>query len=120
MTMAGAPPSPPREPVETYAYEQIRATGEYRQLRRRRRSVSFTATAVILTVYLGNVLLANEARDLMSSTVAGHTTVGLALGLAVCMAVPLAAWWYQRRLATDLDPLADQLAAALKYLRGHR
>lgn len=117
MTMAGAfAPPPPGVPPGRNAFEQTHATAEFKQLRKRRHSAPFTATALLLTAYLLNALVANEAREFMAIPVTGHFTVGLIASLALCAAAPLTAFWYHRYATNNLDPLSRRLSAGLERI----
>ena len=98
--MGGDPPS----------YEQIQASGEFQELRRRRHSIVFPMTGAFLAWYLLYVLLADYAHGFMSIRIAGsNITVGLVFGLAQFVSTFAITSWYRRRADQELDPLAGAI-----------
>ncbi|WP_210987262.1 DUF485 domain-containing protein [Streptomyces sp. F63] len=92
-------------------YEQLQADPRMARLRAARRRPLFRVTGTVTALYLLTALLANHARDLMGTQVAGPLNVGLLLGLAQCATAVWAALWYTRYARTELDPDADRLRA---------
>ena len=90
-------------------YDQLQATPEFSELRRRYRGFVLPATVGFLAWYLLYVVLSNWAGDFMSIQVVGHINVALIFGLLQFVTTFGLAWVYARYSAAKLDPLARQL-----------
>ena len=89
----------------------------YRSLRRIQRRFGVRATAAAVGGFLLYVLLSNFAPGVMNQPLAGHLTLGLALGLGQFVVMAVTAWRYVRRMRTRFDPVARGLRAQLEQRR---
>ncbi|WP_188111169.1 DUF485 domain-containing protein [Nocardioides antri] len=104
----------PHDPV----YDELHASAEFQELRRRYRGFVFPATLAFLTWYLLYVVASNWAGDLMSTKVVGNINVALVFGLLQFLTTFLLAWLYSRFSASKLDPLARELDERFIALNG--
>ncbi|RMI14169.1 DUF485 domain-containing protein [Cellulomonas triticagri] len=104
-------PGPEPDPVD---WEQVQASAEFTDLRRRFRRFAFPMTAAFLAWYLLYVLLSTYAVDLMARPVVGALNVGLLLGLGQFASTFLITWLYVRHADRRLDPPAEALRHGLE------
>jgi uncharacterized membrane protein (DUF485 family) len=97
-------------------YDEIHASPEFNELRRRYRSFVLPATIAFLAWYLLYVIMSNWAHDFMSATVVGHVNVALVFGLLQFLTTFLIAWAYARFMNRNVDPIARDLEA--RYTQG--
>ena len=90
-------------------YDELHASAEFNDLRRRYRGFVLPATVAFLTWYLLYVVLSNWAGDLMDAKIVGNINVALVFGLLQFVTTFLIAWIYSRYSTRRLDPLARQL-----------
>ena len=90
-------------------YDELHASAEFAELRRRYRGFVFPATIAFLTWYLLYVVLSNWAGDFMGKQVVGNVHVALVFGLLQFVTTFLLAWLYSRYSTAKLDPLAREL-----------
>jgi uncharacterized membrane protein (DUF485 family) len=90
-------------------YEDLHATPEFNELRRRFRSFVFPYTAAFLAWYMLYVVMSIWATDFMSTKLVGHVNVAMVFGLLQFATTFGIAWRYSRYAAAKLDPLASQL-----------
>lgn len=90
-------------------YDQLHATAEFAELRRRYRGFVLPATVAFLSWYLLYVVLSNWAGDFMSTQVIGNINIALIFGLLQFVTTFGLAFYYARFSAAKLDPLARQL-----------
>ncbi|MHA6629015.1 DUF485 domain-containing protein [Pseudonocardia sichuanensis] len=90
-------------------YEQVQATPEFADLRRRLRRFVFPMSAAFLIWYLVYVLLASYAPEFMSIKVFGNINVGLIIGLLQFVSTFVITTVYVRYANKHLDPAAEQL-----------
>lgn len=90
-------------------YEQVQASSDFQELKRRFRRWTFPMTAAFLAWYLLYVVLSGWARPFMSTKVFGDINVGLIFGLLQFVSTFLIAWAYARHADRKLDPLAQKL-----------
>ena len=91
------------------SYEEVQASEEFAQLRRRFRRFVFPLTALFLVWYFLYVLLSAFAHDFMSTKVLGNINVGLILGLLQFVSTFVITMYYARWADRELDPTADRL-----------
>ena len=110
------PPCQQAEPVGPgrTVHEQVQATPEFAQLRRRARGFAFPVTATFLLWYLAYVLLASYARDLMATPVLGAVNLGLVIGLLQFVSTFVIALVSVRHARRRIDPLADRIRVRLE------
>jgi len=90
-------------------YEEIQASDQFRELKRRFRAWAFPMTAAFLAWYLLYVVLSGWARDFMGAKVFGNINVALIFGLLQFVSTFGIAWAYSRFAEKKLDPLADAI-----------
>lgn len=116
-------PSPPDASYDATVrhdpvYDQLAATPEFAELRRRYRSFVFPATLAFLAWYLLYVVLSNWGGDFMTAKVVGNINVALVFGLLQFVTTFLIAWLYSRYSTRRLDPLARELDEKFISLAG--
>ena len=103
---------------ERAVYEELHATDEFRDLRRRYRAFVFPATVAFLAWYLLYVVLSNWAGGFMSTTLVGNINVGLVFGLLQFVTTFGLAWLYARYANKTFDPVAEELEARFNRSTG--
>jgi uncharacterized membrane protein (DUF485 family) len=99
-------------------YEEMHATPEFTELRKRYRGFVFPATVAFLTWYLLYVVLSNWAPDFMGHQLWGNINVALVFGLLQFATTFLLAYVYSRFANSRLDPLAAQLQGEYEQGKG--
>ncbi|MEU4832132.1 DUF485 domain-containing protein [Streptosporangium sp. NPDC023615] len=94
---------------DSSVYEEIQASEQFQELRRRFRAWAFPMTAAFLAWYLLYVILSAWARDFMGTKVIGNINVALIFGLLQFVSTFGIAWAYSRFAGKRLDPLADEI-----------
>lgn len=114
--MSSSPPdrSGRPEPAGATVYEQVQASPEFQDLRKRFRGFVFPATAFFLTWYFIYVLLAAFAPGFMSIKVAGNINLGLILGLLQFVTTFGITILYVRWANRVFDPRADRIREQLE------
>jgi uncharacterized membrane protein (DUF485 family) len=97
-------------------YDELHASPEFAELRRRYRSFAFPATVAFLLWYLLYVVMSNWAHDFMSIEIGGNINIALVFGLLQFLTTFLIAWAYERHMNRSVDPIARDLDA--RYTRG--
>jgi uncharacterized membrane protein (DUF485 family) len=90
-------------------YEQLHASAEFTELRRRYRGFVFPATVAFLAWYLLYVVMSNWAGGFMSHQLFGNVNVALVFGVLQFVTTFVLAWLYSRYSTARLDPLARQI-----------
>jgi len=90
-------------------YDDLHASAEFAELKRRYRAFAFPATAAFLAWYLTYVVLSMWAGDFMGKQVVGNINVALVLGLLQFATTFVIAWLYSNYSTKRLDPLAREL-----------
>ncbi|MGQ0577264.1 MAG: DUF485 domain-containing protein [Pseudonocardia sp.] len=90
-------------------YEEVQASPEFADLRRRLRRFVFPMSAAFLLWYLAYVLLASFAPGFMAIKLAGNINVGLVIGLLQFVTTFLITTLYVRYANNNLDPAAERL-----------
>ena len=101
--------TPGELPPDIAAYQEVQASPEFADLRRRLRVFVFPVTAAFLAWYLLYVLLATFAPDFMSTKLIGDITVGLVIGLLQFVTTFAVTTIYVRYANHHLDPAAARL-----------
>lgn len=96
---------------EVTVYEQIQATDDFVELRRRLRRFIFPMSVLFLAWYLAYVLLATFAPAFMSTRLpaSSYLTVGLYIGLLQFVTTFAITTIYVHWANTHLDPPAERL-----------
>lgn len=95
----------------------IHSHPEFQSLRKEYRRFAAVSTVLAVGGFLLYVLLSNFAPGVMNQPLAGHLTLGLALGLGQFVLMGVTAWRYVRRMHTRFDPVARGLRAQLEQRR---
>lgn len=90
-------------------YDQLHASPDFTELRRRYRGFVFPATVAFLAWYLLYVVLSVWGGDFMGNKVIGNINVALVFGLFQFVTTFAIAWLYSRYSTSKLDPLAREL-----------
>ena len=90
-------------------YEQVQASPEFVDLRRRLRRFIFPMSAVFLLWYLVYVLLASFAPGFMAIPVFGNVNLGLIIGLLQFVTTFVITTVYVRYANRHLDPAAERI-----------
>jgi len=91
------------------SYEEVQASEEFRDLRRRFRRFVFPLTGLFLAWYFLYVLLAAYAPGFMSTQVFGKVNIGLLFGLSQFVSTFTITMLYARWSDREFDPTADRL-----------
>jgi uncharacterized membrane protein (DUF485 family) len=94
---------------EGTVYEQVQASPEFVELRRRLRGFVFPMSAAFLIWYLAYVLLASFAPAFMATKVSGNITWGLIIGLLQFVTTFAITTVYVGYANNRLDPAAERL-----------
>lgn len=101
-------------------YDQLAASPEFVELRKRYRGFVFPATVAFLAWYLLFVIMSIWAHGFMSHKLVGNINVALVFGLLQFATTFALAGLYSRYSTAKLDPLARQLTASYESSRpGH-
>ncbi|MCE7010725.1 DUF485 domain-containing protein [Kibdelosporangium philippinense] len=100
---------PDTRPPDAHDWEQVQASPEFADLRRRLRRFVFPMTALFLVWYLAYVLLADYAHGFMSTKVFGNVNVALILGLLQFVSTFAITMLYVRYANKKLDPQAEKI-----------
>ena len=90
-------------------YEQIHASAEFEELRKRYRAFAIPWTIAFLAWYMLYVVCSNWAPGLMNTYLVGNINVALVFGLLQFASTFLIAWLYARHASRELDPIAQRL-----------
>ena len=90
-------------------YEQIHASDEFAELRKRYRAFAIPWTIAFLAWYMLYVICSNWAPGLMNTYLIGNINVALVFGLLQFASTFLIAWLYARHASRELDPIAQRL-----------
>ena len=101
--------SAPGERDTGTVYEQVQASPEFVDLRRRLRRFVFPMSAAFLIWYLLYVLLASYAPAFMAIKLVGNINVGLVIGLLQFVSTFVITTVYVRYANRHLDPAAQKL-----------
>ena len=90
-------------------FEEVQATEQFKELRKRHRSCVFPMAVAFLLWYFAYVLLADYAVDFMSTKVWGNINVGLIMGLLQFVTTFAITGWYVSYCNRKLDPIAAEI-----------
>ena len=90
-------------------YEELAASDEFHELRRRYRAFVVPYTVAFLAWYLLYVLMSNWADGIMDIKLVGHINVALVFGLMQFVTTFTIAVIYSRFATRRLDPLSTDL-----------
>ncbi len=92
-------------------YDDLAASDDFRELRKRYRAFAIPWTLAFLAWYLLYVLMSNYATGFMDTKLVGNINVALVFGLLQFASTFGIAFIYSRHAARRFDPLADRLKA---------
>ena len=92
-------------------YDELHASADFTELRRRYLRFVIPATVAFLSWYLLYVVMSNWATDFMSREVIGNVNVALVFGLLQFVTTFLIAWLYARYMNRNVDPKARDVEA---------
>lgn len=110
------------EPIsreEHDAYDRIRESDEFAELRSSFRKFVFPMTVAFMVWYLLYVFASNWAGSFMNHKVFGNINVALIFGLLQFVSTFLIAWLYSRHSNNVLDPLSDAIKDKFDEEFGH-
>ena len=90
-------------------YEELAASNDFHELRRRFRAFVLPYTIAFLSWYLLFVLMSNWADGFMDIKIVGHINVALVFGLLQFVSTFTIAVIYSRFASRRLDPLAGDI-----------
>ena len=95
-------------------YEEFRRTPEFQQLKRRFRRFVFPLTVAFMVWFLGYVVLAAFAPDIMAIPIPGVVNLGMLLGLLQFVSTFVITMSYVSFANKRLDPVTTALRAELE------
>ncbi|MFK4106910.1 DUF485 domain-containing protein [Streptomyces sp. NPDC019531] len=87
----------------------------YQSLRRTHRRFGVRATAAAVGGFLLYVLLSSFLPGLMNTSLSGHLTIGLALGLGQFVLMAVIAWRYLVHMRTRVTPVVRGLRGLVRH-----
>jgi uncharacterized membrane protein (DUF485 family) len=87
----------------------------YQSLRHGHRRFGVRATAVAVGGFLLYVLLSGFVPGLMNTSVSGHLTIGLALGLGQFVLMAVIVWRYLVHMRTEVTPVVRGLRGLVHH-----
>jgi uncharacterized membrane protein (DUF485 family) len=96
-------------PNKPEIYDEIHASADFQDLRRRYHRFAIPWTIAFFAWYTLYVLCSNWAPDFMGHKLAGNINVGLVFGLLQFISTFVIAWLYARHASKELDPIATKL-----------
>lgn len=97
------------------SYQAIERNPKYRELVRRRKSLGFTLSALMLIVYFGFILLVAYAPGFLGMRIGdGVMTVGIPIGLAVIVAAFILTGIYVFKANAEFDQLTREIVEESK------
>lgn len=117
--MSGYPPQhanwspPPPTGGDSTRPPSLHGHPEFQSIRGAFRAFGTTAVAVVVGGFLLYVLLSHFVPPLMNFQLAGHLTLGLAIGLAQFAVMAVTVWRYTTHMRRQVDPVARRLRAEL-------
>ncbi|MFJ3958649.1 DUF485 domain-containing protein [Arthrobacter sp. NPDC090010] len=104
----------PEDGAAAVDFQEVQATPEFQDLRRRHRSFVFPLAAFFLLWYFAYVLLADYAHEFMSTKLWGNINVGLVFGLLQFVTTFGITAWYVRYSNRTLDPIASSIRESIE------
>ena len=103
------PPSGAYRDTSHPIYEELQASAEFQDLRKRYRGFAIPWTIAFLVWYMTYVFMSNWAHDFMSIKLVGKINVALVFGLLQFVTTFGIAYFYAKHSQRHLDPLATEL-----------
>lgn len=96
--------------MDMHVADTIKSSATYRELVRKRSTLGWTLTALVLVVYYGYVLLIAFNKDLLAAKMgAGVMTWGMPIGLFVIVFTVAITGLYVRHANRTYDELTDKI-----------
>lgn len=105
---------PPEDGTPAVDFQEVQASPEFQDLRRKHRSFVFPLAAFFLLWYFAYVLLADYAHEFMSTKLWGNINVGLVFGLLQFVTTFGITAWYVRYSNKTLDPIATGIREGIE------
>jgi uncharacterized membrane protein (DUF485 family) len=99
---------------EQTLHERVQNSPEFAELRSRLRRFVFPMSAAFMLWYLGYVLMASYAPEVMAIRVLGYINVGIVVGLLQFVSTFVITWLYVRYADARLDPVAESIRARME------
>ena len=99
---------------ERTLHEQVQASPEFAELRSRLRRFVFPMSAAFMLWYLGYVLVASYAPEVMAIPVLGRINVGIVVGLLQFVSTFVITGLYVRYADRQLDPVAESIRTRME------
>jgi uncharacterized membrane protein (DUF485 family) len=99
----------PQDAGASADFEEVQATQQFKDLRKRHRSFVFPMAIAFLLWYFVYVILAAYAVDFMSTKVWGNINVGIIMGLLQFVTTFAITGWYVSYSNRRLDPIAADI-----------
>lgn len=95
------------------AYEKIEQDPNFQELVRRRSSLGWTLSLIMLIIYFGFILLVAYAPNFLGIPIGtGVMTIGIPIGLLVIVSAFLLTGIYVSKAASQYDPLVRKIIGA--------
>ncbi|MGW0420353.1 DUF485 domain-containing protein [Streptomyces sp. NPDC003015] len=114
-TGLGGPPTPYEADPGPADRQSVARQPAYQSLRGRHRRFGVRATAVAVGGFLLYVLLSSFVPGLMNTSVSGHLTIGLALGLGQFALMGVIVWRYLVHTRTQVTPVVRGLRGLARH-----
>jgi len=108
----------PERPEHHQVYEDMHASADFQELRKKFRAFVVPWTIAFLAWYLLYVLMSSFAGDFMSTKVVGNINVALVFGLLQFLSTFVIARMYSTYANRELDPIAGRLQARFEEETG--
>lgn len=99
---------------ELTLHERVQASPEFAELRSRLRRFVFPMSAAFMLWYLGYVLMASYAPEIMAIPLLGHINVGIVVGLLQFVSTFVITGLYVRYADARLDPVAENIRTRME------
>jgi uncharacterized membrane protein (DUF485 family) len=99
---------------ERTLHERVQASPEFAELRSRLRRFVFPMSAAFMLWYLGYVLMASYAPQIMAIPVLGYINLGIVLGLLQFVSTFVITGLYVRYADRHLDPAAESIRTRME------
>ena len=107
-THDGPSPNPNQRPSHAI-YEELHASGDFQELRKRYRSFAIPWTIAFLAWYLLYVVMSNWATGFMNIQLIGNVNVALVFGVLQFVSTFGIAWLYAKHMNKHVDPVARRV-----------
>lgn len=103
-----------RPAITPEAFQEVQASDDFAELRRRFRRFAFPMTAVFLVWYGAYVLASTYAPEFMATRAIGEVSIGMLWGFGQFLSTFVITWLYIRHANRRIDPLAGKLRERLE------